>query len=62
MSAWISVKERLPPKGVDVMGFHRRFLPEACYNMSGYWYSSHDHEPREISHWQPLPEPPEESK
>lgn len=59
MSEWISVKERLPEESTNVLVVHdggrvtiewmlssRKFLYEEIY---GY-----------VTHWMPLPEPPEE--
>ena len=61
MSDWISVKERLPEAGAEVLAFgwhkhtHRPFyILDAC-GVDGEWIRSDD-----TTHWQPLPEPPEE--
>lgn len=70
MSEWISVKDRLPGKGNDVLmyfdtgnmavGFWHD--GDECFTFwSAYadygWYTDCDFEP---THWMPLPEPPKE--
>ena len=63
-SHWISVKERLPDDGVDVLitdGKNRdvSFCQPTYYDDSKEWfiriYFGHF---GKITHWQPLPEPP----
>lgn len=61
MSTWISVNDRLPSKGEQVIILlSSRVIPEIGYQMSGYWFSEFDDEPRAVTHWQPLPDPPED--
>lgn len=62
---WISVDERLPEPFVSVLVYmpDERPLPpvhEGFLAREGMWYANHfDREPMEITHWMPLPEPPE---
>jgi hypothetical protein len=71
MSEWISVKERLPKYGqqvlafdciedcVDVMSFEpeENNCPEGWYT-SSWWHRDED----DVTHWMPLPEPPMEDR
>ena len=55
--SWISVKDRLPDKSVDVLLWDKMFS-RADYIKGG------KHDPRDwdadYTHWMPLPEPPKE--
>ena len=55
---WISVEERLPEPGVDVLAAYR----DRHINMGtvGDDWLEEDIEDGYITHWMPLPEPPEE--
>jgi hypothetical protein len=65
MSAWISVEERLPDDGDSVLIFHK------SGDMFTAWYRTWNEDwcdyngflvgEDEVTHWQPLPEPPEEA-
>ena len=62
MSEWISVKDRLPKQREKVLCYFK-FEPESpnviaenTYYGSGWWLS----ETSRVTHWMPLPEPPEE--
>jgi hypothetical protein len=61
---WISVKDRVPPIGKAVL----TYFPEAkyctCFNAAWYdgedfWFDMDGSPVRGITHWMPLPEPPE---
>lgn len=60
MSEWISVKDRMPENHEDylLIGHHND-----CYighmDIHGDWYDDCGIEIEGISHWMPLPEPPE---
>ncbi len=62
MSNWISVKERLPEDD----GYYLTFTTEhTCevyrYDGDGEWVTDYDDTANhDITHWQPLPEPPKE--
>lgn len=60
-SEWISVEERLPKINTYVLAVTHRGLvisDRVCdYGRGKEWVSGHSDNP--ITHWQPLPEPPE---
>lgn len=56
---WIPVTERLPEETGFTLIFTANGNPGVCYFTNGWWGGySKDH----ITHWMPLPEPPEEDK
>ena len=63
---WISVKERLPENGKEVMTFSREnghTFYDLAFRESNTWTVSFT--PRTLSHvkfWMPLPEPPKSKK
>ena len=63
---WISVEDRLPEAFVSVLVYmpEERPLPtvhEGYVTNNGKWYAHFfEREPFEVTHWMPLPEPPEE--
>ena len=67
---WIPVEERLPPRGVSVLTWRPHYSGWGllvCYlSVSGDWYQDSGLPHCEagdlsasVSHWRPLPEPPE---
>lgn len=62
---WIPVEEKLPEEFVSVLVYMPDEKPmptvhEGFLAREGMWYANHfDREPMEITHWMPLPEPPE---
>ncbi len=63
-SEWISVDERLPNEGEDVLAFcyyHEAYQSQVCYLSPVYkerWITSVAGQWVQVAHWTPLPEPP----
>ena len=64
---WISVEERLPKEGEEVLVFgywHEKFQPLMCYlspHRKGKWFTTiAGQQVYTVTHWMPLPEPPKE--
>ena len=60
---WIPVSERLPKYNTFVIVFAEGIVGEAVLDDANYWYwAGTDEDASEIyvTHWMPLPEPPEE--
>jgi hypothetical protein len=64
---WISVKDRLPKEDGPILAWSGRLEDVPTCAAAGYelwnWnteYSPHDYRLFELSHWMPLPKPPEE--
>ena len=78
VDGWISVKDRLPPEGKAVIGytpvdgcmfvgFYKTYRYSWQDTSVSYWYiltarGSTKTITKRVSHWMPLPEPPEENK
>lgn len=63
-SGWISVKERMPEDWDDVLITNGEFVCRGYCN-NAVWFASSDggeFDPEEITHWQPMPEPPKEEQ
>lgn len=64
MGEWISVKDRLPEKGVDVLAFNRRGKGKAWEIDKAFWngfaFQRTNRKPnlRHVTNWMPLPAPP----
>lgn len=61
---WVSVEERLPASGQNVIATNGSDVGEAWYaSLSRSWYRYNGLEwnriCREVTHWMPLPEPPD---
>ena len=63
MSEWISVREQMPEEGVDVLVYGDLCYGD-CYNAKGIEVDYVKHGTfvafdEDVTHWMPLPEPPE---
>lgn len=60
MSKWISVKDKLPNFGENVLAYSLlgkpRYIRECLY--TNQFHSLHKHFDESVTHWQPLPEVP----
>lgn len=64
MSEWISVKERLPERFEPVLVCREKNgspYVEQGHKDVGEWWKVYGTRTKHITHWMPLPEPPEES-
>lgn len=59
MSDWISVKDRMPDTGISVLVFAYDNQMWVAYWVPDWWSDYFDNEVHCVTHWQPLPEPPE---
>lgn len=64
---WIPVEERLPDEYGWYLGFTGNFVEAVAYLESGWSFFSEDEEdfcpyPNRVTHWMPLPGPPEVSE
>lgn len=59
-NGWISVKDRMPEEGVDVLVYLNRKGADVDFvdRESGNFFY---YDEGEVTHWRPLPEPPKES-
>lgn len=59
---WISVKERLPEEGEDVLVYLGEGIFEICWTLKdGFWETRDSYlDTDAVTHWMPLPEPPKE--
>ena len=70
MTDWISVEDRLPEEWVNVIATNGRTVRETYYVSDRYGWRGHIHfdsrrpikHEEVITHWQPLPDPPEVTK
>jgi hypothetical protein len=58
---WIPVTERLPDDGQSVIVFWSKYreVGEAVFGKDDGWFSTDRGGCYEVTHWMPLPEPPE---
>lgn len=67
MSEWVSVRDRLPEIGVEVLVYDCGFMGVWSLNKTDqgvFWEDGHgdQYSVDEVTHWMPLPEPPEEGR
>jgi len=63
MSEWISVKDRLPKNFEPVIVCRRGkdgTIVEQGFKDAGSWWKVYGTRTKNVTHWMPLPEPPEE--
>lgn len=63
-SNWISVKTKMPQTGVPVLAYHSTNgnMKSNYINDNGDWMIACNGITEDITHWQPLPEPPKTNK
>ena len=60
MSEWISVKDRLPETGVEVLAYSDGDIYTVVHCIDGSWIASSTYyDLYHVTHWMPLPEPPD---
>ena len=63
VGCWISVKDRLPEKDGDYLVYSTFELVDRLRFFDGVWWDyGAECQPGVVTHWMPLPEPPEVSK
>jgi hypothetical protein len=67
VSKWISCKDKMPDDGVNVLIYAgNRMISLAWYDKDmGYFYicdSDYKYNSLDVTHWQPLPEPPKDGE
>lgn len=61
MGKWIKCSDRRPAFGVPVLGYGHNENPTVVYLTALRWYTYVDDEfASGVTHWMPLPEPPED--
>lgn len=54
---WISIKDRLPEKHIGVYAYDKNH-GMLIMSFDGKWFSDHNNIYDDVTHWMPLPEPP----
>ncbi len=60
-NGWISVEERLPENNQVVLGYHPMYI-FICKKLKDRFVVKMNLTPCDITHWQPLPQPPKDVK
>ncbi|MGI9569505.1 MAG: DUF551 domain-containing protein [Desulfobulbia bacterium] len=60
MSEWISVEDRLPESEGMYLCYSENGIQQVVYSAARYERYSEHFMPFNITHWMPLPEPPED--
>ena len=61
-TTWRSVKEGFPEVGLYVLICRRRSAAQIAHWTGEYWRTWYDNSCLTVTHWMPLPEPPEASE
>ena len=56
---WISVKDRVPESGIDVLVFTDDYCAYTAHYDGYWWLSGEPTLSYDVTHWMPLPAPPE---
>ena len=56
---WISVKDRLPDAFCPVIVYRKGHVERGARDVNGWW-KVYGTRTKSVTHWMPLPEPPEE--
>lgn len=61
MSEWIPVTERMPDESTRVLAYlpSLRLIDVTLYHGGQFWIAEVSTDIEPVSHWMPLPEPPE---
>lgn len=61
MTSWISVKDKLPHLSTDVLMWQKGvIIPRIGFYVDGSWWDFwSDRRVQNVTHWMPLPEPPQ---
>lgn len=59
MAEWISAEDRLPEYGIKVIVCRKNGTVEQGYKDVGDWWRVYGTRTKSVTHWMPMPEPPE---
>lgn len=59
VSGWVSVKDRMPKQNGDYLAYTRDGIVWPYFFMAGVWEDALGNSTDTVTHWMPLPEPPE---
>ena len=55
---WINAKDKMPKKEVEVLVYTDGHVTHGSYSEIWKTFVAHAHEVPRVTHWMPLPEPP----